>query len=379
MRAAVLRGHRGVPEVEQWQPPDPGPGEALVEMRAAPITPLDLLCASGTSYFGPPELPYVPGVQGVGLVLNAASVPSGSMAWFSTRAGMAPGDGSLRECCSVAEADLVPLAFDVKPELIAALGLSAVAAWMALTWRGELHPGEQVIVLGGGGTVGQVAVQAARLLGARRVIAGCRSAGAAERAQRCGADAVVRLDTDDVAELARRFTDASDGPVDLVIDPLFGPPAAAALRTLRHYGRLVQLGSAAAETAPDRQFHAAQPLPAAARLHEQRADRDAARGRAQRGAVLRRCRAADRRLRVGAAGRHRAGVGPPGPRRGPRPHRRDLLAATPRPIRRRLTIPSPQAYPRHLPRPQPVPGSSRSCTSPGGARGGYWPWVLPVW
>jgi NADPH:quinone reductase len=250
MRAAVLRGHSGVPEVEQWQPPDPGPGEALVEMRAAPITPLDLLCASGTSYFGPPELPYVPGVQGVGLVLNAASVPSGSMAWFSTRAGMAPGDGSLRECCSVAEADLVPLAFDVKPELVAALGLSAVAAWMALTWRAELHPGEQVIVLGGGGTVGQVAVQAARLLGARRVIAGCRSAGAAERARRCGADAVVRLDTDDVGELARRFTDASDGPVDLVIDPLFGPPAAAALRTLRHYGRLVQLGSAAAETAP---------------------------------------------------------------------------------------------------------------------------------
>ena len=73
MRAAVLRGHRSVPEVEQWQPPDPGPGEALVELRAAPITPLDLLCASGTSYFGPPELPYVPGVQGVGLVLNAAA------------------------------------------------------------------------------------------------------------------------------------------------------------------------------------------------------------------------------------------------------------------------------------------------------------------
>jgi NADPH:quinone reductase-like Zn-dependent oxidoreductase len=243
MRAAVLRGHRSAPEVEQWQPPDVGPGEALVELRAAPITPLDLLCASGTSYFGPPELPYVPGVQGVGLVLNSTSVPSGTMAWFSTRAGMAPGDGSLRECCSVAEADLVPLGFDVKPELVAALGLSAVAAWMALTWRGELHPGEQVIVLGAGGTVGQVAVRAARLCGARRVIAGCRSDGAAERARRCGADAVVRLDTDDVAELARRFAEASDGPADLVIDPLFGAPAAGALRTL-------QLGSAACETAP---------------------------------------------------------------------------------------------------------------------------------
>jgi NADPH:quinone reductase len=74
MRAAVLRGHRSAPEVEQWQPPQPGPGESLIELRAAPITPLDLLCASGTSYFGPPALPYVPGVQGVGLVVKSATV-----------------------------------------------------------------------------------------------------------------------------------------------------------------------------------------------------------------------------------------------------------------------------------------------------------------
>ena len=234
MRAAVLRGHRSAPEVEQWQPPAPVPGESLIELRAAPITPLDLLCASGTSYFGPPALPYVPGVQGVGLVVKSATVPAGTMAWFSTRAGLAPGDGSLRECCSVADGDVLPLSYDVAPELAAALGLSAVAAWMAVTWRGELHEGEQVIVLGGGGTVGQVAIQVAKLRGARRR----------------GADAVVRLDTDDVSDLASRFAQASDGPTELIIDPLFGAPAAAALRTARRYARLVQLGGSAAETAP---------------------------------------------------------------------------------------------------------------------------------
>jgi NADPH:quinone reductase-like Zn-dependent oxidoreductase len=53
-----------------------------------------------------------------------------------------------------------------------------------------------------------------------------------------------------VAELARRFTDAADGPVDLVLDPLFGAPAAAAARTLRPGGRLVNLGSSADETCP---------------------------------------------------------------------------------------------------------------------------------
>ncbi|HXV92411.1 MAG TPA: zinc-binding dehydrogenase, partial [Pseudonocardia sp.] len=53
-----------------------------------------------------------------------------------------------------------------------------------------------------------------------------------------------------VAALAERMREAAGGPVDLVLDPLFGVPAAAALRTLRPGGRLVNLGSSAGETAP---------------------------------------------------------------------------------------------------------------------------------
>jgi len=108
-----------------------------------------------------------------------------------------------------------------------------------------------VLVLGGGGIVGQAAIQIARLLGARRVVAACRSPRARERAERLGADAVVSLtDGDDVAGLATRLAGALDGPADLVLDPLFGIPAAAALRTLRPGGRLVNLGGSAAPTAP---------------------------------------------------------------------------------------------------------------------------------
>ena len=72
-------------------------------VTAAPITPLDLLCASGTSYFGVPRTPYVPGVQGVGTV-------DGRAVWFPTSAGMAPGDGSMAELAAVAAADLVDAA-----------------------------------------------------------------------------------------------------------------------------------------------------------------------------------------------------------------------------------------------------------------------------
>ena len=74
--------------------------------------------------------------------------------------------------------------------------------------------------------------------------------GPGSRRWRCGADVVVALDTDDVATPAGGRGWRADGPVDLVVDPLFGVPAAAALRALRPHGRLVNLGSSAAETAP---------------------------------------------------------------------------------------------------------------------------------
>lgn len=247
--AAVLRRHGAAPEVEQRGAVEAARGEVVVEVAAAPITPLDVLCASGTSYFGPPELPYVPGVQGVGTVRSADGLAAGTPVWFATSAGMAPGDGSLATVVRVPATDVVALEHEVAPTLVAALGLSAVAAERSLLGRGALRAGETVVVLGAGGVVGQVAVQLAVLHGAARVVAACRSEAAAERAVRCGAAAVVRLDTDDVTALSSRFVEACEGSADLVVDPLFGAPASAAALALSPGGRLVNLGSSAGATA----------------------------------------------------------------------------------------------------------------------------------
>ncbi|GIM89049.1 quinone oxidoreductase family protein [Paractinoplanes toevensis] len=242
--AAVLRVCGRPPSLEKRRPPVPGAGEVPITVAAAPITPLDLLCASGTSYFGTPATPYVPGVQGVGYR------DDGTPVWFATSAGMRPGDGSMTAAVSVPYVDVVPLPRGVPLPLIAALGLSAVAAHSALTRTGGLTPGETVVVLGAGGVVGQAAIQLARLCGAGRVIAVCRAADALDRAVRLGADAAVPLLPDDEPmTLADRLRDAS-GPADLVLDPVFGVPAAAALRVLRPGGRLVNLGSSASPTAP---------------------------------------------------------------------------------------------------------------------------------
>ena len=249
VRAAVLSAHGEAPAVAERPAPIPAADELLVDVQAAPITPLDVLCASGASYFGPPALPYVPGVQGVGVVRAGAGLPAGTAVWFATSAGMAPGDGSLRSTVTVSGTDVVVIEHDLAATLVAALGLSAVAAERSLLVRGALRPGETAVVLGAGGVVGQVAVQLAHLAGAGRVVAGCRSDVAAERARRCGADAVVRLDTEDVGVLAARFLEACGGAADVVVDPLCGAPASAALRALGPGGRLVNLGSSAGPTA----------------------------------------------------------------------------------------------------------------------------------
>ncbi len=249
MRAAVLAATGSVPTVGHRDAPVPTPGRSVVRVTAAPVVPLDVLCATGTSYFGQPATPYTPGVQGVGVVEQSEVLEPGTRVWFATSAGMAPGDGALAELCSVADADLVAVTADLDDASLAALGLSAVAAWMALSWRAALAPGEVVLVLGGGGAVGQAGIGAARALGAQRVVAACRSAEAAGRARDAGADEVVTTDDSDTADLVERLRAACGGPVDVVLDPVFGPVATAAAQVLGQGGRLVNLGGSAGDAA----------------------------------------------------------------------------------------------------------------------------------
>ena len=249
MRAAVLRQHGEPPRFGQHPAPSRRPGQALIRITAAPVNPLDLLCASGTSYFGQPALPYVPGTQGVGTVAEADGIPAGQRVWFSCAAGMAPGDGSMAELCVAPETALLPLPDGVSDDLAAALGLSAVAAWMALSWRGQLQPGEHVLVLGASGNVGQVAVQAARLLGPAgwwpRAATRTAGPGPASSAPTPSPTCPARTSTRSPSS----WREAVGDRVDLVLDPVWGVPAEAALRVLSPNGRLVNLGSSAAALA----------------------------------------------------------------------------------------------------------------------------------
>ena len=245
MRAAVLHAPGTAPTYGDHPDPVAAAGTTVVRVTAAPIVPLDLLCASGTSYFGIPATPYVPGGQGVGVVQSSDVHPVGSRVWFFATAGMKPGDGSLAQWCAASDADVVPLDGGVPDELAAAFGLSGVAAWMALSWRARLQPGERVLVLGGGGAVGQIGIGAARVLGASTVVAMARPHSVA-RAEAAGADVVVPLGGE-VDLLAAAL--AEHGPYDVVLDPVHAIAAEAASRSLAELGRLVNLGGAGGDRA----------------------------------------------------------------------------------------------------------------------------------
>lgn len=186
---------------------------------------------------GPPPLPSVVGSDGVG------HTPDGRRVYFD--ASVAP-FGSLAERTLVRQADLFEPAEGVDDATAAGLGNAGLAAWLGLTWRARLQPGESVLVLGANGAVGSIAVQAAKALGAGTVVAADRDPERLRRLLDRGADATVTLT--DRTDLAAAFREAAGGGVDVIVDPLWGAPALAAMQAAAHGARHVQLGHLAGIT-----------------------------------------------------------------------------------------------------------------------------------
>jgi NADPH2:quinone reductase len=240
MRAAVIEEIGAGPVVKDVEEPKRGGGQTLIEVVAAPINPIDISTAAGRYPGGSPETPFVAGREAVGRVIESDSVAEGSRVYVS-------GLGFLAERAVASDDNVVEIDANVDDALASCFGVAGLAAWLSLEWRGDLREGETVLVLGASGAVGAIAVQAAKLLGAGRVVAAARSEKGLERARSLGADATVKLDEHD--DLATAFLDACDGQLDLTIDPVWGEPGAAAIKATSFGGRVVQLGQSAGKEA----------------------------------------------------------------------------------------------------------------------------------
>ncbi len=235
MKAAVLHKLGSPPAYDEFPAPTGGGGNSMLRVAAAGVHHFVLLRASGRFYGEVPPVPHVVGTDGVGFTED------GERVFFDEPVGPY---GAWAEQTLVSTDRLMPVAPGIDDLAAAALGNTGLVAWTALTWRARLQPGETVLVLGATGALGRIAHQAARALGAGAVVAADLPGPALERlAAEPGLTAVPLQDDPD--DFARTVIDRA-GPVDVIIDPLWGLPALSAIKAARHGARLIQMGQVAA-------------------------------------------------------------------------------------------------------------------------------------
>ena len=245
---AIQLNSRGGPDALAYGPaavPRPGAGEILVRVRAAAVTPTELLWApTWTTRAGEPRpFPIIPGhefsgeVHGVGPGVNdvaAGEAVFGMNDWF--------GDGAQAEFCVARTVDVAPKPKSVDHVTAAVVPISALTAWQGLAERAKLARGERVLIHGAAGSVGLFAVQLARGIGA--YVIATASEHNVEFARGLGADEVIDY-------RAQRFEDAATG-VDVVFDTVGGDTLARSWPILRPGGRMVTIAADAEHTSEQR-------------------------------------------------------------------------------------------------------------------------------
>jgi NADPH:quinone reductase len=239
VRAVVCRqlGSLDHVVVEERPTPVPGPGQVVVDVRAAGVNYVDGLICQGR-YQIKPAVPYVPGGEIAGVV---SAVGDGvTRVEVGDRVMAMTGFGAFAEQVVVSAASLDSVPAGLGFAQAAAFIQSYSTAWFALTRRVTVAEGEWVLVLGAGGGIGLAAVDVAVALGARTVAA-ASSEEKLVAARAMGADVTVAYEHEDLKTRVRELT---DGGVDVVIDPVGGRHSEPALRATRTFGHFCVIGFA---------------------------------------------------------------------------------------------------------------------------------------
>jgi NADPH2:quinone reductase len=240
MQAWLCENPVGV-EALQWKElptPEPKPGQVRVAIKAASLNFPDLLIVQNKYQMKPP-LPFVPGSEYAGVVeavgegvrnlrVGDAVAAFGGTGGFATHA--------------VTDAALVmPLPPGFAFDDAAAFVLTYATTHHALVDRGQLKPGETLLILGAAGGVGTAAIQIGKVLGAR-VIAASSSDEKGDLCRSLGADAAINYSSSNIREELKKLTDGK-GP-DVVYDPVGGDLAEPVFRSIAWRGRYLVIGFA---------------------------------------------------------------------------------------------------------------------------------------
>jgi NADPH:quinone reductase-like Zn-dependent oxidoreductase len=247
MNAAVVQSFDAPPIFTTFEDPTPGADELLIKVTAAGLHPIVKALARGAHYGSTGKLPFIPGVDGVG------KLPDGTRVYFG--ASHFP-FGSLAERIITAANFTLKLPDGMDDATAAALANPGMSSWTALKFRAQFVSGESVLILGATGVAGQLSVQIAKRLGARRIVACGRNPEALEELKSLGADEIISLNQPHETLVTAFRREIAEFGVNVVLDYLWGHPAETVLAAISQKGlshassriRFIQIGGSAAPT-----------------------------------------------------------------------------------------------------------------------------------
>ncbi|MEB2652639.1 zinc-dependent alcohol dehydrogenase family protein [Pseudomonas siliginis] len=240
MKAMILKSFGGPDSFELSDVPKPVPqaGQVLVRVHATSINPLDYQVRRGDY----PDLVPLPAITGhdVSGVVEAigpgvSAFAPGDEVWYTPQ--IFDGQGSYAEYHVAAESIIARRPASLSHLEAASLSLVGGTVWEALTVRAVLRVGESILIHGGAGGVGHVAIQVAKAMGAR-VFTTVREANA-DFVRSLGADVVIDYTQEDYVEAIMRET-AGHG-VDVVFDTIGGDTLSRSADVLAQLGRVVSI------------------------------------------------------------------------------------------------------------------------------------------
>jgi NADPH:quinone reductase-like Zn-dependent oxidoreductase len=223
MKAAIVTGPGQTPVYSDFKDPVARAGQELITVTASALSHAAKALAAGSHYSSSGIFPMVVGIDGVG------RTQSGQRVYFTMP--QAPFGGMAEKVLVLAE-NCVPLPDEVEDVIAAAIANPGMSSVAALKVRAALKAGETVLINGATGAAGKLAVQIAKYMGAKKVIATGRDAAALQQVKHLGADITINLllEQKDLEEALRE--QFSGEGVDVVLDYLFGKRAETLLTTI---------------------------------------------------------------------------------------------------------------------------------------------------
>lgn len=216
MKAAIVVEAGRTPIYGDFKEPIPADGEVQVRVTAAALSNVVKSRASGKHYSSTGEFPIVVGIDGVG------RLDDGRRVYFALPKAPL---GSMSDVTVVRSSQCIFLPDNLDDVTAAAIANPGMSAWAALKERAKLVAGETVLVNGATGTAGRLAVQIAKYMGAKKVLATGRNTEALKALAALGADVTIPLgEAGDAFEDSLKEQFGGDG-IDIVLDYLWGPSA----------------------------------------------------------------------------------------------------------------------------------------------------------